>query len=266
MHKTTSKETSFESKGGYGQKGTKKIGIDPTARDRIIREYAQKIKFMGYRLSYRLQPNIDIDDLISAGVIGLMDAMEKYDPSRETLFKTYAEFRIRGAMLDEIRSMDWVPRSVKEKAGLLHRTMSQLEKKHGRAPTEEEIAKALSMSLEEYQEFSLRASGMAMISIEDLGIGEDGDRDILECIGEEEQRDPLTLLLTEDTKQTLVEAIENLPEKERKVVSLYYYNELTMKEIGKVLSVTESRVSQIHTQAMLRLQGKLKRWKEEHGQ
>ncbi|MBI4715559.1 MAG: FliA/WhiG family RNA polymerase sigma factor [Nitrospirae bacterium] len=266
MQKTLPKELPYRAQQGYSRKKGGKIGIDPSAQDKIIREYAQKVKFMAYRLSYRLQPNIDIDDLISSGVIGLMDAMEKYDPSRETLFKTYAEFRIRGAMLDEIRSMDWIPRSVKEKAGLLHRTMAQLEKKLGRAPQEEELAKALSMTLEEYQEFTLRASGMAMISIEDLGGGEEGDRDILECIGEEEKRDPLTLLLSEDTKQVLVGAIEALPEKERKVVSLYYYNELTMKEIGKVLNVTESRVSQIHTQAMMRLQGKLRIWKEEHGQ
>jgi RNA polymerase sigma factor for flagellar operon FliA len=264
MQKPTQKEHPYRSKGSLPGKGGKKIGIDPSFRDQIIREYAQKIKFMAYRLSYRLQPNIDMDDLISAGVIGLMDAMGKYDPSRETLFKTYAEFRIRGAMLDEIRAMDWIPRSVKEKAGLLQRTLTGLEKKLGRPPTEEEIAKTLSMSLKEYQEFTLRASGMAMISIEDLGSGEDGERDIMECIGETESQDPLSMLLSEDTKKVLVEAIEKLSVKEQKVVSLYYYNELTMKEIGKVLNVTESRVSQIHTQAMMRLQAKLKEWKREN--
>lgn len=231
--------------------------LDPDIRDKLIQEYAPKIKYMAYRLSYRLQPDIDIDDLISAGVIGLMDAMDKYDPSKETLFKTYAEFRIRGAMLDEIRAMDWIPRSVKEKSGLLYRTIAKLEKRLGRPPAEEEIAKELNMTLEEYQDFLLQAHGSSMISLEDLGQNSDDDRDILECIENPDKRDPLTLLLKKDTRDILVRAIENLPEKERKVVSLYYYNELTMKEIGRILEVTESRVSQLHTQAMFRLKGKL---------
>ncbi|MCC7202975.1 MAG: FliA/WhiG family RNA polymerase sigma factor [Nitrospirae bacterium] len=233
--------------------------MDPDARDKLIQEYAPKIKYMAYRLSYRLQPDIDIDDLISAGIIGLMDAMDKYDPSKETLFKTYAEFRIRGAMLDEIRAMDWVPRSVKEKSGLLYKTISSLEKELGRPPSEEEIAAALKMSINEYQDFLTQARSSSMISIEDLGMNrEDSDRDMLETIRDPEKRDPLSLLMTKDRQKTLTSAIDNLPEKERKVVSLYYYNELTMKEIGRILEVTESRVSQLHTQAMIRLKGRLK--------
>lgn len=253
MEKTVHKVARYKTKSSKGGKGI----LDPAVRDRLIQEYGPKIKYMAYRLSYRLQPDIDIDDLISAGIIGLMDAMDKYDPSKETLFKTYAEFRIRGAMLDEIRAMDWIPRSVKEKAGLLYRTVAQLEKKFGRPPTEEEIAGELKMTLPEYQDFIAQAHASSMISIEDLGINLDNDRDILECIGEPQKRDPLTMLLSKDTRDILTRAIENLPEKERKVVSLYYYNELTMKEIGKILDVTESRVSQLHTQAMFRLKGKL---------
>lgn len=253
MEKTVLKAARYKSKSGKPKKGI----IDPEIRDRLIKEYGPKIKYMAYRLSHRLQPDIDIDDLISAGIIGLMDAMDKYDPSKETLFKTYAEFRIRGAMLDEIRAMDWIPRSVKEKAGLLYRTVIQLEKRFGRPPTEEEIAAELKMTLSEYQDFLSQAHASAMISVEDLGVNFDNDRDILECIGEPEKRDPLTLLLSKDTRNILIRAIENLPDKERKVVSLYYYNELTMKEIGKILEVTESRVSQLHTQAMFRLKGKL---------
>ncbi len=240
------------------KRSTAKKGIvDLATRGKLIQEYATKIKYMAYRLSYRLQPDIDIDDLISTGIIGLMDAMDKYDPTKETLFKTYAEFRIRGAMLDEIRAMDWIPRSVKEKAGLLYRTVAQLERKLGRPPTEEEIAGQLKMTITEYQNFVAQARGSAMISIEDIGVNLDNNRNILECIGEPEKRDPLTLLLSKDTRSIVTKAIENLPEKERKVVSLYYYNELTMKEIGKILAVTESRVSQLHTQAMFRLKGRL---------
>jgi len=253
MEKTVRKTGSRRSKKGRPIKGI----IDPEVRDRLIQEYGPKIRYMAYRLSHRLQPDIDIDDLISAGIIGLMDAMDKYDPSRETLFKTYAEFRIRGAMLDELRAMDWIPRSVKEKAGLLYKTVVHLEKRFGRPPTEEEVAAELKMTLSEYQEFLSQAHATSMISIEDMGIHFDGDRDILECIGEPEKRDPLTLLLSKDSRNILAKAIENLPDKERKVVSLYYYSELTMKEIGKILDVTESRVSQLHTQAMFRLKGKL---------
>ena len=253
MEKMVNKVAQYKTKGSRAKKGI----IDPEVRDKLIQEYGSKIKYMAYRLSYRLQPDIDIDDLISSGIIGLMDAMDKYDPGKETLFKTYAEFRIRGAMLDELRAMDWVPRSVKEKAGLLYKTIAQLEKRLGRSPTEEEISGELKMSMSEYQEFLAQAHASAMISFEDLGVNLDHDRDVLESIGEPEKRDPLTLLLSKDTRSVLISAIENLPEKERKVVSLYYYNELTMKEIGKILDVTESRVSQLHTQAMFRLKGKL---------
>ena len=253
MEKMVQKVAQYKTKVSRGKKGI----IDSDIRDKLIQEYGPKIKYMAYRLSYRLQPDIDIDDLISSGIIGLMDAMDKYDPAKETLFKTYAEFRIRGVMLDELRAMDWVPRSVKEKAGLLYRTIAQLEKRFGRSPTAEEICGELKMSMSEYQEFLTQAHASAIISIEDLGVNLDNDRDVLEYIGEPEKRDPLTLLLSKDTKNVLTKAIENLPEKERKVVSLYYYNELTMKEIGKILEVTESRVSQLHTQAMFRLKGKL---------
>jgi len=255
MQKIINKVSKYSSRGKAAKKGI----MDPDARDKLIQEYASKIKYMAYRLSYRLQPDIDIDDLISAGIIGLMDAMDKYDPAKETLFKTYAEFRIRGAMLDEIRAMDWVPRSVKEKSGLLYKTVSALEKELGRPPSEEEIASALKMNLNEYQDFLTQARSSSMISIEDLGMNrEDNERDMLETIRDPEKRDPLSLLMTKDRQKTLTGAIDNLPEKERKVVSLYYYNELTMKEIGRILEVTESRVSQLHTQAMIRLKGRLK--------
>ncbi|MDD5435911.1 MAG: FliA/WhiG family RNA polymerase sigma factor [Nitrospira sp.] len=253
MEKTMNKIDVYKRKTGKSKKGI----VDPDIRDKLIQEYGSKIKYMAYRLSYRLQPDIDIDDLMSAGIIGLMDAMDKYDPEKETLFKTYAEFRIRGAMLDEIRAMDWIPRSVKEKSGLLYKTIIELEKRLGRPPAEDEIAAHLNMSIPEYQDFLTQAHASSMISIEDLGVNLDNDRDVFEYIGEAEGRDPLTLLLKKDTKKSLVTAIEKLPEKERKVISLYYYNEMTMKEIGAILDVTESRVSQLHTQAMFRLKGKL---------
>src|SRR3989304_9596105 len=172
MEKIVHKVVEYKPKGATSKKG---IG-DPDVRDKLIKEYGPKIKYMAYRLSHRLQPDIDIDDLISAGIIGLMDAMDKYDPSKETLFKTYAEFRIRGAMLDEIRAMDWVPRSVKEKSGLLYKTVSALEKEMGRPPSEEEIAEELKMNINEYQEFITQARSSSMIRIEDLGFNNEDNR------------------------------------------------------------------------------------------
>src|SRR3989337_1338839 len=196
MEKIINKVNKYRSKGKAATKGI----MDPDARDKLIQEYASKIKYMAYRLSYRLQPDIDIDDLISAGIIGLMDAMDKYDPAKETLFKTYAEFRIRGAMLDEIRAMDWVPRSVKEKSGLLYKTVSALEKELGRPPSEEEIASALKMNLNEYQDFLTQARSSSMISIEDLGMNrDDNERDMLETIRDPERRNRLSRLLQKNS-------------------------------------------------------------------
>ncbi len=216
------------------------------------------IRFLAHRLSFRLPPYLDVDDLIHAGVIGLIDAVGKYDPAREARFKTYAEFRIRGAMLDEIRSLDWVPRSVHDKIHTFQKTYDELAKTLGRAPEEAELAAALSMDREQYDKFLLQAKGATLVHLEDLGLSEDTPFDIIDPNAE----DPFTSLLAQDTKADLLRAIHHLPQKERIVVSLYYGEELTMKEIGKTLKLTESRVCQLHTQAILRLKGLLGAAKE----
>jgi len=226
-------------------------------RERIIREFAPVIKAMAHRLAFRLPAHLDADDLISVGVIGLMDAMDKYDPSREAKFKTYAEFRIRGAMLDEIRSMDWIPRSVHERIGLLQRTHTNLLKKHGRPPTDEEVAAALNMSMEELDEFLSRSQGAVLLSIQDLGVQENDGNGILRMLVDTHHPDPLSTVVNDNIREVLGKAINQLPEKERVVLSFYYYEELTMKEIGSLLKVTESRVCQIHAKAILHLKAKL---------
>ncbi len=219
-----------------------------------VTEFAPMIRFLAHRLTFRLPPYLDIDDLIQAGVIGLMDAVQKYDPTKETQFKTYAEFRIRGAMLDEIRSLDWVPRSVHEKVQLFQKTYDQLVKDLHRTPDEPEIAKALSMTDEEYEKFLFQAKGVSLLRLEDLGVA---DGTPFDAIADPQSEDPFSRLLTQDTKRELMDAISHLPEKEQRVVALYYVEELTMKEIGKVLQVNESRICQLHTQAILRLKGLL---------
>jgi RNA polymerase sigma factor for flagellar operon FliA len=226
-------------------------------RERIIHEFAPLIRVMAHRLAFRLPAYMDVEDLISVGVIGLMDAMTKYDPTREANFKTYAEFRIRGAMLDEIRSMDWIPRSVHERITLLHKTEMELTRRHGRSPTEDELASALQMSVGELSDFLTQAQGAIVMSLEDLAVQDsDGDK-ILRMLVDTQHPDPLSHVVTEDVRRALEKAIQELPEKERLVLTLYYCEELTMKEIGGILSITESRVCQIHAKTIVRLKARL---------
>ncbi|HJT18945.1 MAG TPA: FliA/WhiG family RNA polymerase sigma factor [Nitrospira sp.] len=229
------------------------VADDQEARERIIREFAHVIRAIAHRLAFRLPAYLDAEDLVSVGVIGLMDAMEKYDPTREAKFKTYAEFRIRGAMLDEIRSMDWIPRSVHERIAQLQRTQSELMYRLGRPATDEEVAEALNMSVSELDDFLSRSQGAVLISIDDLGIQEPDGNKILTMLADHQHPDPLSAIVNERERESLGKAIQRLPEKERLVLTLYYYEELTMKEIGKILKVTESRVCQIHTKAVFHL-------------
>lgn len=226
-------------------------------RERIIREFIPVIRGMAHRLAFRLPAHLDAQDLVSAGVIGLMDAMTKYDASREAKFKTYAEFRIRGAMLDEIRAMDWIPRSVHERIATLQKTQQTLLKRFGRPPTDEELAQELNLSVAELEEFLTRAQGAVLLSVEDLGVQETEGHALLRPLVDTQHPDPLAQAVSEDIRRALAAAIQELPEKERLVLTLYYYEELTMKEIGRVLNVTESRVCQIHAKAILRLKSRV---------
>ncbi|HET6464971.1 MAG TPA: FliA/WhiG family RNA polymerase sigma factor [Nitrospiria bacterium] len=230
---------------------------DPKQWEELIAEFAPAIRYIAQRLAFRLPPSLDVEDLIHAGVIGLMDALGKYDPSRKARFKTYAEFRIRGAMLDEIRSLDWVPRSVREKIGLLRKTLEQLEKRLGRFPTEEEIARELDMSIEECGALMLQARGVALVSLDDLGLSGCDPRTLLETLVDARAEDPFLSLLQQEARDKLMGGVHSLPEKEQQVVSLYYHDELTLKEIGQILGITESRVCQLHAQAIMRLKTKL---------
>ena len=234
-----------------------KIGT-PEA-DRLILEYAPLIKFIAQRIAIRLPPHIELDDLTSAGVMGLIDSITKFDPSKDTQFKTYAEIRIRGAILDELRALDWVPRSVRQRATELSQAYVIVEQRVGRAATDEEVSKEMGLSLEEFHKQMGNAKSAPLLSIEDLGgTGKDGEkRDIMEILAGSPDTDPQMLARVSEVREIIGRAIDQLPEKERLLVSLYYYEELTMKEIGEVLGITESRVSQLHTRAVMRLKGKL---------
>ena len=226
-------------------------------RELIIKEFAHVVKAMAYRLAYRLPAYMDAEDLVSVGIMGLMDAMDKYDPGREAKFKTYAEFRIRGAMLDEIRSMDWIPRSIHERISLLQRTHTKLLNRLGRPPSDEEVADEMKLSPAELDDFIVRSRGAVLVSLDDFNLHEPEGPKILDALADTQHPDPLTMILNDRERDRVATAIQQLPEKERLVLTLYYYEELTMKEIGGMLNVTESRVCQIHTKAILHLKGKL---------
>ena len=233
--------------------------VDPKVKDEIIIEYAPLIKYIAQKIASRLPSNIELDDLISCGVIGLMDAIEKFDPSRDNKFKTYAEFRIRGSILDELRAQDWVPRSVREKAKLVEKTFAKLEGELGRTATDEEMCKELNMSMEEYFDLVNKAKSVSLLNIDDSATFSRGDKKLMMGLLENRRSsNPFAAVNFKRAQERIKEGIKTLPEKQRLVLSLYYFEDLNLKEIGQVLDVTESRVSQLHTQAIIRLRSKLR--------
>lgn len=245
----------------YKEEPTK---LSPQQKDKLILEYAPLIKFIAQKIAVRLPSNIELDDLISSGVIGLMDAIEKYDPTRDNKFKTYAEFRIRGAILDELRAQDWVPRSVRDKAKMLDRATLELESNLGRSANEEEVAEKLGMSMDDYFDLLNQVRPISVLSIDDAATFSNVDKkSILNILEGCKLNNPLTQLNLKSVKEVVAKAIEDLPERQRLVLSLYYYEDLNLKEIGKILRVTESRVSQLHAQAISRLRAKLAQFFED---
>ncbi|MBL6988391.1 MAG: FliA/WhiG family RNA polymerase sigma factor [Bacteriovoracaceae bacterium] len=233
--------------------------LDPEIKDKIIIEYAPLIKYIAQKIAARLPANIEVDDLISCGVIGLMDAITKFDPSRDNKFKTYAEFRIRGAILDELRAQDWVPRSIREKAKLVERTYVKLESDFGRPATDDEMCNELKISKDEFYDLLNKAKSISLLNIDESATFNRGDKKLMAGVMEGNRvNNPFAAVSHKDAKEKIKEGIIGLPEKQRLVLSLYYYEDLNLKEIGQVLDVTESRVSQLHTQAISRLRNKLK--------
>jgi len=242
------------------KQAAEEIEITAENREEVILRYSPMIKYVANRIAMRLPPHIEVDDLISVGVLGLMDAISKYDSSRGAKFKTYAEFRVRGAILDELRAMDWVPRSIRQKASNVDKVVQTLQAKLSRSPEDEEVAKEMGISLDQFHDTLNETKGIPVFSLEDLGIAKESgeQQSLLDCLAGKADADPQTQIRLVELKEIIAKAIDALPEKERLMVSLYYYEELTMKEIGAVLEITESRVSQIHSKAVYRLRTKLK--------
>jgi RNA polymerase sigma factor for flagellar operon FliA len=235
--------------------------IPAHVKEQIILEHTSLIRYIVNRIGVRLPSHIDLEDLHNTGVIGLIDAIEKYDPGKNCKFKTYAEFRIKGAILDQLRSLDWVPRSVRQKGRKLEAAYGEVEQRLGRAAHDQEVADSLGLQLPKFHELINQVRGISLINLEEIrGTGPDGERtggyaDIVEDVNSE---NPFSTFKLCEMKEIVANTIGTLPEKERLVISFYYYDDLNMKEIGNILGITESRVCQIHTKSVLRLRAKLK--------
>ena len=221
-------------------------------REHLLMEHLPTVRYLARRIHERLPQHVDLDDLVSAGVVGLIDAFSKFDHGKKVQFKSYAQFRIRGAILDSLRTLDWSPRELRRKGRAVEEAVRSLTQTLGRAPAEQEIAGAMSLTLADYQTLLGELKGLEIGSLHMERSEDSGDEELAYIPGAPED-DPLFRCLKGEMKQRLVDAIEELPEKERMVLTLYYYEELTMKEIGLTLGVVESRVSQIHSSAVVRL-------------
>ena len=230
--------------------------FDRENREQIIKDYVPLVKFVAHRVASRLPSHVELDDLINSGILGLMDAIEKFEPARNIKFKTYAELRVKGAILDGLRDLDWVPRSLRRKKKDIENAYHLLEQQMGRAATDEEVAVHLGVPLEELHKNLDELKGVTLGTF--VEVGEDGEGEsLISFVPDPDAEDPHQTFQATEIKDILRRAMEVLPKKEKFVVQLYYFDELTMKEIGTLLNITESRVSQLHTKAMLRLRGKL---------
>jgi len=233
---------------------------DRVLRERLILNYSPLVKYVAGRLSTNLPQTVDTADLISYGIFGLIDAIDKFDLERGIKFETYAIARIKGAIIDELRALDWVPRSVRARAREIENAYVVLENRLRRVPTDAEVSAEMNITLKEYQTILTKLSYTSVVSFEELwssGTEKDEKSNVLSTIEDETADNPVQIFESTEIKDILARAIDRLPEREKTVIALYYYEGLTLKEIGEVLGVTESRVSQLHTKAVLRLRARL---------
>jgi RNA polymerase sigma factor for flagellar operon FliA len=222
-----------------------------------VAEYAQLVKRLAYQMAARLPSSVEVDDLVQAGMMGLLDALQGYDDQHGAQFETYATQRIRGAMLDELRDADWAPRSVRKQAREIEQAIHRLQQKLGKVPSEQEIAEAMGVPLTDYQQMLNEAHGQQLVHYEDFE-NDDGENVAFNLT--DTRPTPFQVLQDETMRDALVKGISELPEREKMVMAMYYQEDLNLKEIGAVLGVSESRVCQLHSQAILRLRGKMKEW------
>ncbi len=227
-------------------------------KDTLLDQHAALVKKLAYQLKAKLPPSVELDDLIQAGMMGLLDAVNKYEDGHGAQFETYAAQRIRGSMLDELRNADWLPRSIRKNMRDVENTITQLEQQLGRSPSENEVAKGMSLSLDKYYEKLSHCSGHQLVYFEDFHDPDGNGEHFLDRFIKDEGGNPLESLLESDFKEALIVAIDGLPEREKILMGLYYEQEMNLKEIGAIMGVSESRVCQLHSQATGRLRATLK--------
>ena len=261
-------EQDVDSDGGPGAAAGSNPGVEmlwrqfsespeQAVRDRLVLHYAPLVKYVAGRVGTGLPTHVDISDLVQSGIFGLVDAIEKFDPERGLRFETYAMQRIRGAILDDLRSQDWVPRAVRSRAREVERALERLGGRLHRTPTDEELAVELEISLRDLRELYGKLRLTSVVALEDLVAATKESGSLVDVLPDDGAADPANVLVDEDNRRQLADAVAHLSERDRVIVSLYYFESLTLAEIGKVLGVTESRVSQLHTRAVLRLRAKL---------
>jgi len=226
-------------------------------RDKLITEYSYLVKYIAGRLNIYFGSNVEFDDLVGFGAFGLNDAIDKFDFDKGVKFETYASLRIRGAIIDSIRDMDWVPRSLRQKSKELEKVYADLENKLGRSASDSEVAEALGISLDDFYKLLNEVNLSSVISLEEYF--EQNYESAVEQVNVSKDETPETYVEYDELKSIIADSIDKLPEKEKKVITLYYYEELTLKEISAIMKVSESRISQLHTKALIRLRGKLGR-------
>jgi RNA polymerase sigma factor for flagellar operon FliA len=226
-------------------------------KNHLLQQHAPLVKRMAHQMKAKLPPSVEVDDLVQAGMIGLLDAVNRYEDTHGAQFETYATQRIRGAMLDELRGSDWLPRSIRQNMRKIEAAIHKLQQRLGRPPKEAEIAKEMKISLAEYQELLNDGSGHQLVYYEDFHDKEDNDH-FLDRHHVDEAGDPLQALMNSGFRAAVIEAIEALPEREKILMGLYYEQEMNLKEIGAVMGVSESRVSQLHSQAVARMRARLR--------
>ena len=225
----------------------------------LVKQYLPLVKRIAYHLMARLPASVEVDDLIQVGLIGLMDAVERFDGSQGAQFESYATQRIRGSMLDDLREADWLPRHIRQKSRQIESAIHRLEQRKGRPPSEQEISKEMGIALDEYQSMLGDVKGNQLLYYEDFS--DDESSNFLERYLIDDASDPLSLLEDDGFRQGLIDAIEDLPEREKNLMGMYYEQDMNLKEIGAVMGVSESRVCQLHSQAVARLRTKMKPWK-----
>jgi RNA polymerase sigma factor for flagellar operon FliA len=226
----------------------------------LLKQYSPLVRRLAHQMIAKLPANVELDDLIQVGMIGLSDALSRFDAAQGVQFETFATQRIRGAMLDELRGNDWMSRGDRRHQRSIEAAVHKLEQRHGRAPSEGEIAREMGLSLSDYQELLGKVRGTQLIYLEDMS-GDEGDDDYLDRhVAADSDANPIARLQDQRMREALVEAIKNLPEREQYVMSMYYEHDMNLKEIAAVLGVTESRVCQLHSQSIARLRTRLRAW------